>query len=252
MLEIPVSTVKVTKKESIFKRKSPAKTEKPVPVPQDDLKELVVESVNERVGAYVYSEDLSEPPKPEKKHRKEKREKAPETPVSRRSGTIIMCELVAICLIATAIFLTNIFMPSSVINTFLSSFSKTAEPAEPTYKELKLSPVVSELSDADVNISDGGVITFTAKTGVYPVCAGTVTSVAGENGLYTVQINHTSTFKSVITGVSSVYYGKNDKVAANIPVAYSDGKNEVKITMYDGDTLLDCYTLSGEVPVWNS
>ena len=57
MLEIPVNTVTVTKKKSIFKRKQKA-------VPQDDIKDRVVESVNERVGAYVISEDVSDPPKP--------------------------------------------------------------------------------------------------------------------------------------------------------------------------------------------
>ena len=60
MLEIPVSTVNVVKKKSFFKRRRPAKTEQEQ-LPED-LKERVVESVNERVGAYVYSEDVSEPP----------------------------------------------------------------------------------------------------------------------------------------------------------------------------------------------
>ena len=50
MLEIPVNTVNVVKKKSIFKRK-----QKQQPEMQDDLKAQVVESVNERVGAYVVS-----------------------------------------------------------------------------------------------------------------------------------------------------------------------------------------------------
>ncbi len=65
MLEIPVSTVNVVKKKSFFKRRRPAKTEQEQ-LPED-LKERVVESVNERVGAYVYSEDVSDPPKEEKR-----------------------------------------------------------------------------------------------------------------------------------------------------------------------------------------
>ena len=64
MLEIPVNTVNVVKKKSIFKRRQ--KQTEPE-FPQDDLKEQVLESVNERVGAYVESEDVSDPPKPEKK-----------------------------------------------------------------------------------------------------------------------------------------------------------------------------------------
>ena len=34
-------------------------------------------------------------------------------------------------------------------------------------------------------------------------------------------------------------------------MGYSDGQSEVRVSMYDGDTLLNCYTLSGVVPVWN-
>ena len=59
MLEIPVNTVNVVKKKSIFRRKEKAQ-------PQEDLKAQVVESVNERVGAFVAAKDLSDPPKPEK------------------------------------------------------------------------------------------------------------------------------------------------------------------------------------------
>ena len=69
MLEIPVSTVNVVKKKSFFKRKQ--RVAEPAPQPEE-LKEMVVESVNERVGAYVYSEDLSEPAKPEKVKLKDK------------------------------------------------------------------------------------------------------------------------------------------------------------------------------------
>ena len=59
MLEIPVNTVNVTKKKSIFKRKQKA-------APQDDIKERVVESVNERMGAYVVSEDVPTLPDPKR------------------------------------------------------------------------------------------------------------------------------------------------------------------------------------------
>ena len=117
MLEIPVNTVNVVKKKSIFKRKKQPR--------QDDLKEQVVESVNERVGAYVISEDVSDPPKPEKPKLKSvlKNDKA---------GIVLMSEAILVGVIALAIFVTNIFLPNTVINTFLSSFSQTAV-EEPVY-----------------------------------------------------------------------------------------------------------------------
>ena len=56
----------------------------------------------------------------------------------------------------------------------------------------------------------------------------------------------------MITGLTDVYSAKGTKVQGNIPFAYSDGENEVHVSMYDGETLLNCYTLSDEVPVWKS
>lgn len=241
MLEIPVSTVNVVKKKSLFKRKNSKKEEKNA---QEDLKDMVVESVNERVGAYVYAEDLSDPPAPEKAA-KGGRDKA---------SVVIFCELIAICLIAVSIFLTNIFVPSTVINTFLGSLSGKKEEAkvEPTYSEFTLTSVVSELSDVEVRAAAGGYLSFQAETTVYPVCDGKIASVTKEGELYTVEIAHTSTFKSVISGLTTVYAAKDEAVKANLPFAYTDGASEVRVSLYDGETLLRGYTVTGAVPVWNS
>lgn len=239
MLEIPVSTVSVVKKRSLFARK---------PKQTDDLKNRVVDSVNERVGdelpesnpdlnGYVQTEDLTAPQPAKKK-----------TGVA---GKIIIAEAAAACLIAAGIFLTNVFVPNTAINTFMGSLSavKTKEAA---YNEITLTSVVSDLSDAEIAVTSDGVIHFTEKATVYPVCDGKVSSVTESDGLYTVKIAHTSKFCSVITGLDTVYAGVGDTVKSNIPFAYTGGDNEVQVSMYDGDTLLNCYTLSGAVPVWNS
>lgn len=237
MLEIPVSTVNVVKKKSLFKRKQ---TEKPQQ--EDDLKELVVDSVNERVGAFTYAEDLSDPPKPEKVKK-----------VSDKGSKVIITELVAVCVLAMAIFLTNFFMPTSAINTFIGSLTEANnQKEEAAYTEFSLSPVVSELSDAEVSVAANGVLSFTAKSSVYPICGGTVSSVTKNENGYTVQIKHTSTFTSVFTGLTDVYSAAGTQVKANVPFAYSDGETPVCVSMYDGETLLNCYSLSGELPVWNS
>lgn len=238
MLEIPVNTVNVVKKKSLFKKKAPKAQ------PQEDLKERVVESVNERVGAYVISEDLSDPPKPVKNKVKAvgKRD---------RASIILWTEAVLVAVIAIGIFVTNLILPNTVVNTFINSFSKETV-NEPAYTEFKLTPVVSELSDAEVNVSESGVLSFTAEGSVYPVCKGKVSKVNEADGLYTVEIAHTSTFTSVITGLKNVYSAVGTNVAFNIPVGYSDGQNEVKVSMYDNGTLLNCFTLNDEVPVWKS
>lgn len=240
MLEIPVSTVNVVKKRSLFARKSK---------PAEDLKEQVVASVNERVegsfpqesgeviNGYVRAEDLTAPVISRKE--------------TGKGGKILLAEGVAACLIAAGIFLTNVFLPNTVINTFMGSLTQVKE-KEVGYNEIKLTSVLSELTDAEIAVTDEGVIHFTQKATVYPVCDGEVASVTRDNGLYTVKIAHTSTFCSVITGLDTVYATVGENVKSNLPFAYSKGENEVRVSMYDGDTMLNCYTLSGAVPVWNS
>ena len=234
MLEIPVNTVTVTKKKGIFKRKQKAQ-------PQDDLKDLVVESVNERMGAYVVSEDVSDPPKPEKLKTVAGK--------SDRKSVILWTEAVLVGVIAIAIFVTNLLIPSTVINTFLESFSKTTV-EEPVYSEMTLSSIVSDFSDAEVTLNANGVLCVLTEGGVYPVCEGTVSSVTSNHGTYTVEIAHTSTFTSVITGLTDVYSAVGTKVAGNIPVGYSNGEAEVRVTLYDNGTALTCLALNGGAPVW--
>lgn len=243
MLEIPVNTVNVVKKKSIFKRKG-AKRQQVKPQQQEDLKERVVESVNERVGAYVYSEDLSDPPKPVKM-------KTAAIGGKDKGGRVLLTEAILVGVIAIAIFVTNIFVPNTVINTFLNSFTATTA-EEPAYTEFKLSSVVSDFSDAEVDIAESGVISFTAAGSVYPVCKGKVSKVYEENGIYTVEVAHTSTFTSVVTGLTNVYSAVGTNVASNIPFGYSDGTSEVRVSLYDNGTLLNCLTMTGAVPVWKS
>ncbi len=234
MLEIPVSTVTVTKKKSLFRKRTQEK-------PHDDLKDRVVDSVNERVGAFVAAEDLSDPPVRTVGAKRD------------RGSMVLIGEMAAVCVIALAIFLTNVFMPHSAINTFIASLSKPAPESEPSFNQLTLSPVVSDLSDADVQLDENGVITFQAKCSVYPVCEGKVSSIIENDGLYTVEIAHTSTFSSIINGLTNVYAAEGEKVAPNVPFAYTDGSASVNVSLFDNGTLLNCYTLSEkEAPVWNS
>lgn len=236
MLEIPVSTVNVVKKKSIFSRKTKI---------VEDLKDRVVDTVNERVAAeeveeepvasFVQTEDVTA--KPEKK--------------KGLASKIIIAEAVAACLIAGGIFLTNVFLPDSAINTFVGSLT-AVKSTEANYSDFKLTSVVSDLSDARITVTEDGVIHFTDEAAVYPVCDGSVASVTESDGLFTVKIAHTSKFASIITGLDTVYMKEGDTVKANLPFAYSNGNNEVQVSMFDGDTLLNCYTLYGAVPVWNS
>lgn len=241
MLEIPVSTVSVLKKRSIFgKRAKPA----------DDLKDKVVDSVNDKlVGeavkapneAFVQAEDLTAPAKKERRRTKK----------INASSAVLIGETVAACLLAGGIFLTNMLVPNTAINAFVGNLTAIKE-KEASYREFVLTSPVSETSDAQVTVSGDGVIRFTEKTSVYPLCDGEVADVSQADGLYTVKIAHTSTFCSIVTGLDKVYAAVGEEVKGNLPFAYSEGKGEVRISMYDGETLLNCYTIAGAVPVWNS
>lgn len=236
MLEVPVSTVSVVKKKSIFKKKNTKDDEA--------LKEQVVDSVNERMGDYVYSEDLTAPKEPQKG--------AFATTMSDRSGKILVIEIAAACLLAIGIFLTNVFMPNSAINSFITGLT-AEEVTEAAYTDFELFPVVSDLSDAEVSVSSTGVITFTDDCAVYPVAEGEVASVTElSDGGYSVEIAHTSVFRTIISGLTDVYYSVGDNVEGNIPVGRSDGSREITVSMYNDGELLNCYTLSGTLPVWNS
>lgn len=267
MLEIPVSTVNVVKKRSWFSRKAK---------PQEDLKAQVVQSVNGRAqnaytappenrysaeptyatdsaytagyGAdnevsgsytsnYVTAENYSAPVKAKKK------------PDGAR--TIIICETVAACLLAAGIFLCNFLLPDTAINTFVGNLTAVRQ-KEATYTDFTLTSPVSDTSEAAVATNGDGVISFTEKTSVYPLCDGEIASIDKDGETYTVKIEHTSTFCSVVTGLKTVYASVGEKVKGNLPFAYSDGAAEVRISMYDGETRLNCYTLTGAVPVWNS
>lgn len=240
MLEIPVNTVNVVKKRSLFSRRQQTGTDR-----SEDIKERVVESVNERIGAYVYPEDLSDRPAA-------LQDGGTVTYKRDRAGKILLGEAIAAGILAIGIFLTNVFVSNTVINTFISGFYGTEEAAEQTYTEFTLSSVVGDFSDAEVAVTSGGVIYFTAEGCVYPVCSGEIAYVTEDSGLYTLEIAHTSSFTSVVTGLTYVYGSAGDAVEGNIPVGYSDGANEVRVTMYNGSEILSCYTLDNTVPVWNS
>ena len=64
------------------------------------------------------------------------------------------------------------------------------------------------------------------------------------------EIKHTSTFTSKIKGLNNAYSAVGTKVESNIPVGYSDGNAEVRVTLYDNGSVLTCIKLDNETPVW--
>ena len=237
MLEIPVETVTVKHKE---KRKR---------VKEPDLQEQLVEQVNDRMEEEPQEED--DPAYAESKEivRDEK-----PTGKKRRLRRILLGEFVAVCALCAVIFLTNIFMTNSAINTFVRGlFQGTASTADTrVYSDFTLTSVVSDATDAEITVSGTGVLSFTAECSVYSPCAGKVAAVNGNDEVgYTIEIAHSDTFSTIISGLDYIYVAKTDTVYSNLPIGYTDGEGEVRVMFYEGDELLNCCVVNENGLAWS-
>jgi hypothetical protein len=265
MLEIPVSTVNIVKKKRGKKRKGT----------DVDLQESVIEKVNDKMDAPTATES-AQPLDVDTEEggsvdfydtvdrvdtvrlygeesefeggRYEPNEKLSDK--DRITRIVIGAEFATVCALCGAIFLTNIFMPNSAINTFFRTLTTTQETVKTddrAYSDFTLTSVVSDNADAELTLSETGVLTFTDDCLVYPAVDGKVVEIKqNEDGTYLVKLAHSDTFTGVISGLQYVYYQKGDEVKANIPVGYADGKTEVQVTMYSSGTLLNCFALTEE------
>ncbi len=269
MLEIPVSTVNVVRKKRRKRREEEEqrgslkdsviasvndRMEEPLPreepLPKEEEGSLRLDSVPDRIDTvrlydnqgegndlYPYDYPLNEGGKYKTNGKKSK------------SGLILGVEFGAACALCAGIFLTNVFMPNSAINTF---FRAMATPTEPTatvkpYTDVALFPVVSEWSEAKLELSGSGVLSLTGDCCVYPAANGKVSEVIrAADGSYTLKINHEDSFTGVFTGLDVVYYAAGDTVKANVPVGYTDGEQTVQVTMYAAGQLLNCFELTEE------
>ncbi len=271
MLEIPVSTVNVVRKKRRKKREDEGQARA--------LKDTVIASVNDRMEE-APSPQAEEPiagteegslrldPVPERidtvrlyDTKGEGSELYPyeynlneggryETKVGSRKARIALgIEFGVACALCGGIFLTNIFMPNSAINTFFRAMSTPAEPAAVVkpYTDFTLRPVVNEWSEAKLELSAAGVLSLTGDCCVYPAADGKVSEVVqNADGSYTLKINHEDSFTGVFTGLDTVYYAVGDSVKANVPVGYTDGEETVQVTMYADGQLLNCFELTEE------
>jgi hypothetical protein len=254
MLEIPVATINVVQKKHRRLR---------------DLKLLAVGKVNSRMESRVRditfagnepaeSDEVAEqiaqtdPIEPttgdeEPTAKKQFKFSLPHPKLRHNTHPVLIAEFAAACALCVLIFLTNVFMSNSAINTFLRSVlgSETSE-AVKTYADFTLSSVVSEYASVQTELSDSGVLSFTAACSVYPACDGKVAAMSENDGVFTITISHSDSFQSVYSGLSEAYYAVGEEVKCNVPMAYTDGTNTVKVSFYQDGQLLNCYSVDAQ------
>ncbi len=167
---------------------------------------------------------------------------------SRLARNVLKAEFALACALSATVFLTNVFMPNSGVNTFFRSLggNRAAQTGDGRgYEDFELSGVVSALSDAELTLSPTGVLSFTDECMVYPAANGKIADVSKlEDGTYVVKISHSDTFTGVVEGLDQVYYAVGDDVRANVPMGFSKGEREVQVTMYSKGELLNCFEMT--------
>ncbi len=173
-----------------------------------------------------------------------------QTRKEKRLRLILGAEFAVACALCGGIFLTNVFMPNSAINTFFRTLDKGTAAAQldtRTYSDFTLSNVVSDFSNAEVSVSPTGIVSFTDECCVYPVADGKVQEITqNADGTYTLKVAYSDLFTGVFGGLDQVYYAQGDEVKTNVPIGYTDGETEVQVTLYASGALLNCFELTDE------
>lgn len=163
---------------------------------------------------------------------------------------VVYAEGVAVFLLAVTILLTNIFWENSGMNRlFKSAFGDGQTVQTDTRTNVNFN-AQSPSGEMEVTL-DKGVMVFSGKGSLYPVCDGKVASVVEEDGKYTITLKHSDVFKTVISGVDFVYADQGDDVFKYVPVCYVNG-GDAKVSMYNEDVLVTNYAVEGGSIVWES
>ncbi len=161
---------------------------------------------------------------------------------------LVSAQVVAIFVLAVGLILTNVFLKDSGINNlFRSVFSESNEAKdERTYDAFQaFSP-----SRTQVTV-DGGIITLNTSGAVYSPAEGKVEKVTENDKKYTIIVEHSDLFKTVITDLDYCYYKEGDSVFTSTPVGYTlSGGSQV--AMYNGESLITAFSVEDGSVVWQS
>lgn len=230
MLEIPVNTCSINYTQPKKRKKKSTKK-------QPDVKELLLEKINDEP---ILDDQITEdqPALEDSVTIKPKQAK-------KFKFSVIGVQIAVICLLLGVIIFSNLYMEQSGIATFLNSvFSSSQKADNRVYSDF----TANLPTDSDATITDG-VMCFSAKGSVYSPCDGVISSISKENEKYTIEVTHSTKFKTVIRGIDYAYQELGSAVYGNVPIGYSLGEN-VELCFYSENSLITNYTIDGETVIW--
>lgn len=167
----------------------------------------------------------------------------------KRFNAVISAQVVAVFALISAIILTNLFWENSAMNTLFKSVFQSEHGAvtELDYDDFTLTLPIADVSGLTL---EEGAIAISGEYSLYPVCDGKVSNLdRAENGTYTLTIEHSESFSSVIEGLDMVYFAIGEEISRHMPLGYV--KNSAKVYLYNGDNLLTDYATVENSIVFN-
>ncbi len=165
--------------------------------------------------------------------------------------SVIGVQLMVIGFLVATIFLTNALYVDSGINVFLRNVFGVKEVTAVDAREFdEFAPVVAMGDNSGVTVADG-VITYSGEGSVYAPCDGVVTGkIFDDAGKFTLEITHSTNFKTVLSGVDIAYVELDDKVYGNIPVGYLNADGATMCFTHGDGTVISNYQIVDGAVVW--
>ena len=187
---------------------------------------------------------IAENPAPKKAKKRVKESDNGSVSVKSSRFDIVSVQVVAIFALVIGIILTNIFWEDSGINTLLRTVFKNGE-AKNTAVYQTFNPT-SPTKTGEVTVEAG--VMHVNSGSVYSPCDGTVKSISEADGKYTVTVEHSDSFSTVISGLDFCYAKQGENVYSSVALGYSG--DAVSVSMFNGASLITSYDLDGDKVVW--
>lgn len=157
---------------------------------------------------------------------------------------IVSVQVVAIFALVIGIILTNIFWEDSGINNLLRTVFKSGD-AKNTATYQTFNPT-SPCKTGEVTLEAG--VMHVNSGSIYTPCDGVVKTISEADGKYTVTVEHSDSFSSVISGLDYCYAKQGESVYSSVALGYSG--DAVSVSMFNGSSLITSYELDGDKVVW--